>query len=79
MQREARLAQEAGSEFESHWAAIASIAANIGRKAETSRRWVRQSEGTTTAKSARLKSLEREVKELRKANEILRLAGAFFA
>ena len=80
------MVQEAGSEHESQWAAITSIAAKIGCTAETLRRWVRQRErdtgqreGTTTAESERLKALEREVKELRKANEILRLASAFFA
>jgi transposase len=86
VERAVRMVQEAGSEYESQWAAITSIAAKIGCTAETLRRWVRQRErdtgrreGATTAESARLKALEREVKELRKANEILRLASAFFA
>lgn len=86
MERAVRMAQEAGGEYESQWAAIKSIAAKIGCTAETLRRWVRQRErdtgqreGTTTAESERLKALERENKELRKANEILRLASAFFA
>jgi transposase-like protein len=86
MERAVRMVQEAGSEYESQWAAITSIAAKIGCTAETLRRWVRQRErdtgqreGTTMAESERLKALERENKELRKANEILRLASAFFA
>jgi len=86
MERAVRMVQEAGSEYESQWAAILSIAAKIGCTAETLRRWVRQRErdtgqreGTTTAESERLKAVERENKELRKANEILRLASAFFA
>ena len=63
-----------------------SIAAKIGCTAETLRRWVRQGEhdrglreGSTTAEQRRVKELEREVRELRKANEILKLASAFFA
>jgi transposase-like protein len=86
MERAVRMVQEAGSEYESQWAAITSIAAKIGCTAETLRRRVRQRErdtglrgGATTAESERLRALEREVKELRKANEILRLASAFFA
>src|SRR5476649_2517023 len=89
MERAVRMVQEAGSEYESQWAAITSItsiAAKIGCTSETLRRWVRQCErdtgkrkGTITAESERLKALERENKELRKANEILRLANAFFA
>src|SRR5471030_1136009 len=86
MERAVRMVQEAGSDYESQWAAITSIAAKIGCTSETLRRWVRQRErdtgqreGTTTAESERLKALERENKELRKANEILRLASAFFA
>ena len=70
----------------SQWAAIASIAAKFGCTAETLRRWVRQAErdrglraGTTTEERGRIKQLEREVKELRQANEILRKASAYFA
>jgi len=71
-----------------HWVttAIESVAAKIGCTSETLRRWVGQRErdtgkreGATTSEQERLKALEREVKELRKANEILRLASAFFA
>jgi transposase-like protein len=65
---------------------MGSIAATIGCTAETLRRWVRQAEqergeraGATGAERERIKALEREVRELRKANEILRLASAFFA
>jgi transposase-like protein len=74
------------SEHESQWAAIMSIAAKIGCTAETLRRWVRQKErdsgvreGLTTAEADRIKALERENRELRQANEILRKASAYFA
>jgi transposase len=70
----------------SQWAAISSIAAKIGCTAETLRKWVRQAErdqglraGPTTAEQERIKTLEREVRELRQANEILRKASAYFA
>ena len=85
-ERAVRMVMEAGSEYESQWAAISSIAAKIGCTPETLRRWVRQHErdtgkreGVTSAEQERVKALEREVRELRKANEILRLAIAFFA
>ncbi len=68
------------------WAAIESIAPKIGCVPQTLLEWVKQSEvdagaraGTTTAEHERVKELEREVKELRRANEILKLASAFFA
>ena len=68
------------------WAAIESIAAKIGCTSETLRRWLRQQErdtgprpGPTTAEEERIKALARKVRELRKGNEILRLASAFFA
>jgi len=74
------------SEYASQWQAVESIAAKIGCTSETLRRWVRQVEidsgrrgGTTTDERARIKELEREVRELRRANEILRKASAFFA
>ncbi len=86
IERAVRMVDEAGSQYESQWAAITSIAAKIGCTPETLRRWVRQQErdtgqrpGLTTAEGERVKALEREVRELRKANEILRLASAFFA
>jgi transposase-like protein len=73
-------------EYESQWAAMASIASKIGCTAETLRKWVRQAErdsgqraGLTTNERQRLKELEREVRELKRANEILRKASAFFA
>ena len=86
IERAVRLVFEAKEQHTSEWAAIVSIAANLGCSAETLRRWVRryqrdtgQREGLPTAERDRLKALEREVRELRKANEILRLASAFFA
>ena len=73
-------------EHASQWAAISSIAGKIGCTAETLRKWVRQAErdqgrrpGLTTDEKARLKDLERENRELKRANEILRLASAYFA
>ena len=70
----------------SQWAAIGSIAAKIGCTAETLRGWVRQAErdsgrraGATSEERDRIKALEREVRELRQANEILRKASAYFA
>jgi len=85
-ERAVRMVVEAKGQYESQWAAIESIAAKIGCAAETLRCWVRrherdtgQREGLTTAEHERIKALEREVRELRKANEILKLASAFFA
>jgi len=84
--RAVRLVSEHLSEHESQWAAIESIAAKIGCTAETLRLWVRQSErdsgsreGLSTAEKERIKTLERENRELRQANEILRKASAYFA
>jgi transposase len=86
MERAVRMVFESREQYESQWGAIVSIAGKIGCTAETLRRWVRQNErdtgqspGATTAEQERVKALEREVKELRRANEILRLASAFFA
>jgi transposase len=86
IERAVRLVFESREQYESQWAAIESIAGKIGCTAETLRRWVRQRErdtgqrsGSTTAEQERVKALEREVKELRRANEILRLASAYFA
>ena len=73
-------------EHASQWAAICSIAAKIGCSGETLRGWVRQAErdqglreGMTSETRERLKALERENRELRQANEILRKASAYFA
>src|SRR4030095_15037715 len=85
-ERAVRLVLEHQGQHDSQWAAIESIAAKIGCTAETLRRWVRQHErdsgqreGITNAEAKRIKELEREVRELRRANEILKLASAFFA
>ena len=85
-ERAVRLVFEHESEHESQWAAIGSVAAKIGCTAETLRKWVRQAErdqgrreGMTTSDRERLKALERENRELRRANEILRTASAYFA
>jgi transposase-like protein len=70
----------------SEWATIGSIAAKIGCTGETLRHWVRQQQrdqgqrpGATTDERERIRALEREVRELRQANEILRKASAYFA
>jgi transposase-like protein len=72
--------------YDSRWAAICSIADKIGCSAETLRKWVRRAEvdqgkraGMTTSERERLKQLECENRELKRANEILRKASAFFA
>jgi transposase len=85
-ERAVRMVLDHGEEYSSQWSAIVSIAEKIGCVPETLRRWVRQSEidmgrrtGLTTDERARLKELERENFELRRANEILRKASAFFA
>jgi transposase len=80
------MVSEQQASHDSQWAAIESIAAKIGCTPETLRRWVRQTErdtggraGLTTSDRERLKALERENRELKRANEILRKASAFFA
>ena len=85
-ERAVRMVREHGAEQPSQWAAIASIAGKLGCTTETLRRWVRQAErdagqrsGLTTDERQRLKELEREVRELRRANEILKKASAYFA
>ncbi len=85
-ERAVRMVVEHQSEHASQWAAIESIVVKIGCMAETLRGWVRQHErdtgqreGATTAEVQRIKELERGNRELRKANEILKLASAFFA
>ncbi len=84
--RAVRMVSEHRGEHASEWAALGSISAKIGCNAETLRTWVRQSQrdeglraGVTTAERDRLKALERENRELRQANEILRKASAYFA
>jgi len=85
-ERAVRMVFEHQDEHDSQWAAICSIAGKMGCSSETLRNWVRQAErdtgrrpGLTTEERQRLKELEREVRELRRANEILRKASAFFA
>ena len=85
-ERAVRMVFEHESEYDSRWAAISSIAAKIGCTPETLRSWVLRSEvdggrrdGVTSDERARIKDLEREVRELRRTNEILRKASAFFA
>src|SRR5271166_1433439 len=84
--RAVRMVLEHQGEHASQWAAIGSIAAKIGCTAEMLRNWVRQAErdqglrsGPTSDERERIKALEREVRELRQANEILRKASAYFA
>ena len=85
-ERAVRMVLEHQDTHSSQWAAIESIAGKIGCSAETLRQWVRQGErdsgtrpGPTTADQQRIKELEREVRELRRTNEILKLASAYFA
>ena len=85
-ERAVRMVQEHRSEYPSLWAAIESIAPKIGCVPQTLHEWVRKYEidtgmrdGVTSEECERVKALEREVKELRRANEILKLASAFFA
>jgi transposase-like protein len=84
--RAVRLVQEHRGEYPSLWAAVESIAPKIGCVPQTLLTWVQRHEvdagvrdGVTTADAKRVRELERENKELRRANEILKLASAFFA
>ena len=84
-ERAVRLVFEHQDEHASQWAAICSIADKFGVSSETLRKWVRRAEtdkglrpGLTSDERQRLKTLEREVRELRRANEILKSAAAFF-
>ena len=86
VERAVRMVFDAKDQYPSQWAAIESIASKIGCTAQTLRRWVRQGErgrgvreGPAPAERQRVTELEREVRELRRANEILKLASAFFA
>jgi transposase len=85
-ERAVRLVFEHTEQHPSQWAAIRSVAEKLGCPVEVLRRWVRQAErdqvrrpGLTTDERQRLKQLEREVFELRRANEILKKASAYFA
>ena len=85
-ERAVRMVREHRDEYPSQWAAIESIAPKIGCTSQTLLGWVKREEvdsggreGVTTSERERLKALERENKELRRANEILKLASAFFA
>ena len=85
-ERAVRLVLAQQDAHDSQWAAIESIAGKIGCTAETLRKWVRRAEcdqgvrtGLTSSERERLKAQEREIRELRRANEILRKASAYFA
>jgi transposase len=86
-ERAVRMVREHRDGYDSEWEAMRSIAGKLGiGTTETLRKWVRQAEvddghrdGITTAEAQRVKELEREVRELRRANEILRKASAYFA
>jgi transposase-like protein len=85
-ERAVRLVQEHQGEYPSLWLAVESIAPKIGCSSQTLLNWVKRTEvdsgqraGIGTSEQQRLKELEREVKELRRANDILRTASAFFA
>lgn len=84
--RAVRMVMEHADEYNSPWEAIRSIASKIGCSGETLRLWVRQADGNagkavvpTSTEQARIRDLERENRELRQANEILRKASAYFA
>jgi transposase len=85
-ERAVRMVLEHGGEYPSEWAALGSISAKLGMTRETLRRWVRRAQvdggvrsGVTTAERERIRELERENRELRRANEILRAASLLFA
>jgi transposase len=85
-ERAVRMVLEHQQDYESQWEAICSVAEKLGPTAETVRKWVRRAEidggvraGVTTVEAERIRQLERENRELRRANEILKAASAFFA
>ena len=85
-ERAVRMLLDQQGEYSSQWSAMSSIAAKVGCTPETLRKWVRQAEkdlgirdGVTSEERDRLKQLERENRELKRANEILRKASAYFA
>jgi transposase len=85
-ERAVRLVFEQQGQYDSQWEAIESIAEKVGCSGEALRKWVRKAEhakvkkpAVPTAESAKVAELEREVRELRRANEILRKASAYFA
>lgn len=85
-ERAVRLVQEHRQEYSSLWAAVESIAPKIGCVPSTLLEWVKRAEihqgirpGLSTDEGERIKAMEREIKELRRANEILKTASAFFA
>ena len=85
-ERAIRLVREHRGEHPSEWAAIQSVAGKLGMTAETLRKWLRRDEidhrerpGVTSSERERIRELEREIRELRRANEILKAASAFFA
>ena len=85
-ERAVRMVLEHEEEYDSQWVAIQSMSEKFGCTSETLRRWVRQAErdtgrreGRTTGERERIKELERENRELKRANEILRKASAYFA
>lgn len=85
-ERAVRMVLEHEGDYSSRWAAIESVAAKIGCVAQTLDQWIKQAErdsggraGLTTDERAKLKALERENRELRQANEILKKASAYFA
>ena len=85
-ERAVRLVREHREQYTSEWASITSIASKCGMTPETLRKWIRRAQvdsgvrqGVTSDERERLRELERENKELRRANEILKAASAFFA
>ena len=85
-ERAVRMVIEHRDEYRTEWAALASIAGKLGMTPETLRKWLRTDQvdsggrpGVTTTERERIRELEREVRELRRANEILKAASVFFA